>query len=564
MTEQHTKPRWWAAALSKNAFIDPPSLAGITGRDIFSVVNDLETLVEDGLVGRVKHSTVHLPETFRYHLTPSGIAAASAVLGCDSPDEYLRRYPMSREWLRILIERMDAVAGIYALAAAMSPDAGGTQVQFYRKGTLDAVLTLRDGRTFGVMRRGRALRPRSWRDRVMHHWLRERSTDGLLTLVPSPWEILMVMRWGEGYVLPYGHIAAESTGALTDPDSRVWQDIATGTGRLTTLRKIVTNTHGDGRCPATSPARSRASLPDPGLMAQQAPAFGLSRHDKTALYIITAHPLILRKHLLEWLDVSDGWLTQIMNRLQDVWGLVERHGPRRAYRYTLSMEGIRYITYRDRAELPTTRGIWSTAPLAVPRRGRRHQGHLIDTWAARTAHTDGITQWLSRLAAEARPRPGSALLWWAPEAWTSRPFHWNEHAIAPDAVGELVTEGRHVSFFLEYERRARNPSGIVPRLEKYQAYYASDDTRGDLPGFPLCLFVVDTERVAETYVATARADRLLRLPILVASIPELETEGVLGKSWRPLWKPGSPRMTLAEAAAFLSSLRPEDAEEAVR
>lgn len=392
-------PRWWATALSKNAFIDAPSLAGITGKALFTVVNDLEALVEDGLIGCVKHSTVHLPEALRYYLTPKGLAAASAALGCDSPDEYVRDYPMSKEWLRILIERMDAVAGIYALAAAMSPDAGGTQVQFYRKGTLDAVITLRDGRTFGVMRRGRALRPRSWRDRVMHHWLREQSTDGLLMLVPSPWEILMVLRWGESHVLPYGHIAAESAEALTDPDSRVWQDIETGTGRLTTLRKIVAKIRGDGRSPAASPARSRASLPDPGLMAQQAPTFGMSRHEKVAFYIIIAHPMILRKHLLEWLDVTDGGLTQIMNRLQETWGLVERHGRRRAYRYALSLEGIRYITYRDRAELPTTRGIWSTAPLAVPRRGRRHEGHLIDTWAARTAHTDGITWWLSRLEA---------------------------------------------------------------------------------------------------------------------------------------------------------------------
>ena len=547
---QATDPRWWATALSKNAFIDAPSLAGITGRDIFSVVNDLEELVKDGLVGRARHSTVNLPEARRYYLTPMGLAAASKALGCKSSDEYVRKYPVSREWLRILIERMDAVASIYALAAAISPDAGGTQVEFYRKGSLDAVITLRDGRTFGVMRRGRALRPRSWRDRVMHHWLREQSTDGLLMLVPSPWEILMVMRWSDSHVLPFGHIAAESADALTDPDSRVWQDIETGTGRLTTLRKIVAKIRGDGRSPAASPARSRASLPDPGLMALQAPAFGMSRHEKVAFYIITAHPMILRKHLLEWLDVSDGWLTQIMNRLQETWGLVERHGPRRAYRYALSLKGIRYIANLDRAELPTTSGIWSTAPLAVPRRGRRHEGHLIDTWANRTAHTDGITWWLSRLAAEARLLPGSALLWWAPEAWSTRPFPWNEHAIAPDAVGELVTEGRHLHFFLEYERRARNPSGIVPRLEKYQAYYASDDTRGDLPGLPLCLFVVDTERVAGTYVATARADRLLRLPILVSSIPEMETGGILGQSWRPLWEPDSPRMTLAEAAGY--------------
>ena len=45
----------------------------------------------------------------------------------------------------------------------------------------------------------------------------------------------------------------------------------------------------------------------------------------------------------------------------NTWGLVERNGAKRGdTRYTLSDEGIRYVTHRDRAELPTTRGIWST------------------------------------------------------------------------------------------------------------------------------------------------------------------------------------------------------------
>ena len=58
-------------------------------------------------------------------------------------------------------------------------------------------------------------------------------------------------------------------------------------------------------------------------------------------------------------------------------------------RYTLSAEGIRYVTHRDRAQLPTTRGIWSTA-LTTDRQGRRrHVGHRIDTWARQTKHADG-------------------------------------------------------------------------------------------------------------------------------------------------------------------------------
>ena len=547
------RPQEWPIGvltdLGEFPFIGARQLACVTGRPRAQVCDTLNGLLEAGLVGRVKHSTPFLPETFRYYLTLQGIAEASAAQNM-SLSAYLRTYPVSKESLRILIERADAMASIHALAAILSQGAGRTQVQFFRQGSLDAVITLHDGKTIGVMRRGRALRPKSWRDRVMRFWLREQSTDGLLILVPSPWEISMVVRWGGGYVLPYGHVAAESADALTNPNSKVWHGTSSVTGGVYTLSEVVAETKLSGRTPAASPSRTRASLPDPTHMVQEAPTFGMTPDEKLTFYIVTAHPMILRRHLLAWLDVSDGWLTQIMRRLQDKWGLAERHGRRRGYRYALSLAGIRYITRRDRAELRTSRKAWSTAPPDDPESAAQYHGRLINTWARRTAHTDGQTWWLSRLASEARDSSDSELLWWVPEAWTTRPFHWNEHTVAPDAVGELVTDGIRLHFFLEYEKRAKSPSGIRPRLWPYQEYYTSFDTSGDLPSLPLCLFVVDTESVAETYVETARADPLLQLPILVAPMPKLATTGILGPSWRPLWEPDSPTVRLSAATAY--------------
>ena len=71
--------------------------------------------------------------------------------------------------------------------------------------------------------------------------------------------------------------------------------------------------------------------------------------------------MIPREHLALWLGVSEGRVSQMMRSLVDTWGLVERRGKRGDTRYTLSAEGIRYVTHRDRAQLPTTQGIWSTA-----------------------------------------------------------------------------------------------------------------------------------------------------------------------------------------------------------
>ena len=147
-------------------------------------------------------------------------------------------------------------------------------------------------------------------------------------------------------------------------------------------------------------------------MAQAAAAFGLSPAEKRTLDLITDHPMIPREHLATWLGVTEGRVSQMMRSLLKTWGLIERPGKRGETRYTLSAEGIRYVTHRDRAELPTTRGIWSTE-VTTDNEGRpRHVGHRIETWARQTKHADGITWFLSKLQAEPETTP--AARWYGP------------------------------------------------------------------------------------------------------------------------------------------------------
>ena len=240
----------------------------------------------------------------------------------------------------------------------------------------------------------------------------------------------------------------------------------------------------------------------------------------------------------------------MIHSLINTWGLVERRGKRGDTRYTLSTEGIRYITHRDRAQLPTTRGIWSTA-LTTDKQGRtRHVGHRIETWARQTKHADGITWFLSKLEADARADPDSELLWSVPTARSDRAYNWGQSAIAPDAVGQMTAQGLDVPFYLEYELRARHPEGVIARLSPYMSYYWSTEPGEDQPPFPTTLFVVDTEEVEGTYVRTSARMSLMSLPILVSCRPVLSTTGILGPSWRPLWEPESPRLALSDLSAY--------------
>ena len=221
--------------------------------------------------------------------------------------------------------------------------------------------------------------------------------------------------------------------------------------------------------------------------------------------------------------------------LTHTWGLAEQRGKRGDVRYTLSDRGIRYITLRDRAQLATTMATWSTEPAADSHGQPRPLGHRILTWQRQTGHADGITWFLSELAAEARAEDASELRWSMPTARSDRAFNRGEDAIAPDAVGHLLVNALHVPFYLEHELRARHPRGVAARLRPYIRYYRSDAPRDDQPPFPTTLFVVDTEDVAETYASTASRMPAMKLPILVSSRELLSYRGMLGRSWRPLW-----------------------------
>ena len=426
-------------------------------------------------------------------------------------------------------------------------------MEFHRRGRFDATITLHDCRTFGVVRQGLALRRRSLYDRLRaiaeYHYTRR--PDTIFVLTPSVWEQRLTTRFSMELNLEDSYVGVESQDTLERRNYHVWQKTSgLFSGTYHTLNHVSSQGSPGGRPRTESPERKRASIPRPERMVEAAPAFGITPSEKRTLGLITDHPMIPREHLATWLGVSEGRVSQMMHNLGKTWGLIERHGKRGDVRYTLSAEGIRYITHRDRAELPTTRGIWSTALTTDKQGRRRHVGHRIETWARQTKHADGITWFLSQLEAESREDSSSELQWSVPTARSDRAYNWGESAIAPDAVGHLLTGGLHVPFYLEHELRARHPRGVLARLDPYESYYWSPAPKEDQPPFPTTLFVVDTEEIEDTYVRTASQLATMSLPILVSCIPVLLTTGILGKSWRPLWEAESPRLALCGLRAY--------------
>ena len=213
-------------SLSRMPFIDSAELALILGEAHATVHRTLFGLLTDGIAGRVSHGTAHLPSSQRYYLTASGISEAPEILGFQTPSDFVRAYPVSREWLALLIRRMDAVAAVYRLASSLSPGVDGlrSHVEFHRRGRFDATITLHDGRSFGVVRQGLALRRRSLYDRLraIAEYDYTRCPDATLILTPSVWERRLTARICIDHNLHDCHVAVESRDALESRDLRLW------------------------------------------------------------------------------------------------------------------------------------------------------------------------------------------------------------------------------------------------------------------------------------------------------------------------------------------------------
>ena len=241
-------------ALARLSFIDAGELALILGEPLATVHRALSAPLKDGLAGRVSHGTAHLPSSQGYYLTKRGIAQAADALGYYSPSDFVRSYPVSRRWLALFIRRVDAVASVYRLAATLSPGVDGlcTCVDFHRRGRFDAMITLHNGRSFGVVRQGLALRRRSLYDRLRaiaeyHH---SHSPSVVLVLVPSSWEQRLTDEFCRNADFRDCYVGVECRETLEEWDRTGWISSNWVVGRTyRTLEQVVSQTDPGGRFP---------------------------------------------------------------------------------------------------------------------------------------------------------------------------------------------------------------------------------------------------------------------------------------------------------------------------
>ena len=145
--------------LTDMPFLDRLELVAISGWSRDTVYRGLHRLEDAGLVAPVPHGTDRIAPTRRFYVTATGLRALARDQ--DLPVENLLcALPVSLQWRRLLLQRLDAVAAIYRLASTVAGVAHPLGLRWYRALPMDATLTLPGGMHGRRRATGSVFRPR--------------------------------------------------------------------------------------------------------------------------------------------------------------------------------------------------------------------------------------------------------------------------------------------------------------------------------------------------------------------------------------------------------------------
>ncbi len=527
--------------LAAMPFIDRMDLAAVSGWSRGAVYEAVERLDSGGFCDAVTHATGLLPAAERFHLTAVGLERLAAEEGL-SVDDLVRLRPVSERWRRILMERLDAVASVYRLAAALSGIGYPIRFRWYRAAPLDAALALPDGRTVGIVRRGNTSDRSPFANRMWK--LRGGPLPGaVLVLMPDPVRLRHARRMLDGFPAPV-FLAVEGEAVQATPDDPVWSPQAVN--NAVGLRQVLDRLAPGGELPVEHEPQ-RASIPadltvaGPGwavpdylLPATLRPA------EKRAVDLVSDWPWISLKDLAGMLGVSHQRASQVVIPLEAL-KLVVRH-PETGGRLALTDRALALLARRDRTSLSMATGRWSAAPLfpGAPFDWTNIAGGRSRQLLRNLEHTAAVHSFLAAMTSQA------AFLEWQvvqldPPRRASRFFRHVDRmrSVNPDAFGLLRKDGTNWPFFLEWERRAVRPSTMSARLAPYLRYYSSHRPTDDHGARPDVLIVFNDD-IAQTHFLRLAREQMQAHGV---TVPLWVSTGRPSRSWVRWAAPGARPQT---------------------
>ena len=517
--------------LAELPFLDRLELAALSGWSRGAIYEAVGRLERGGMAEAVPHASPLAPPTRRHALTAAG-ALRLAELEAMPLAELLALRPVSRQWRRGLLQRLDAVAVVYRLASAITQVTHPLDFRWYRAMPLDAAVALPDGRTLAVVRQGStadrtAFAKRLWRLGELP------PTSAVLLLVPDETRLRQARRLATALPAPV-FLALESDAVSAGAGAAVWRT-PSGAAPLA-LATALAHTDPPRPWPLRRPPQ-RAALPD--ALDQDADFMlpsALKPVEKRAVDLLSDWPWLAPAHLVALLGVKRSRLSQVTGRLDSL-GLLLDVNAGGERRLALADRGLAMLARRDRTSPGDGRKRWSAASLdpEAPLDWRNVAGSRTRQLLRNVEHTVAVHAFIAALVRQARSR-SREIVQLDPPRRASRYFRHQGglRSVHPDAFGLLRRGEETWAFFLEWERRAVRPATMAARIAPYLRYYSTPRPTDDHGVQPLVLVVFD-DPIAQTHFLSVARDEMerarVRVPLLASHRELVQEAGPLGRAW---------------------------------
>ena len=369
-------------------FLDRLEMVAVCGWSRGAVYEAVEKLETGGFCASVPHAT--------------GLRRLAGEEGM-ALDELVRSRPVSAQWQRSLMERLDAVTSVYGVASTVSSVAFPIRFRWYRSIPLDAAMTLPDGRTVGIVRQGLTADRSGFSRRL---WgLRDWPMPGtVLVLMADEVRLRHARRLLSTTDVP-ALFAVERLAVLTGAGDRIWSPPKVGAE--IDLRYALDRVGPGGQLPI-EPEPQRTD--PPADFAVEGPGWDIPDHmlpvllkpiEKRALDLISDWPWITLTELAGLMGVSTQRVSHGVIPLEG-FGLAAR--PRDAGgRLALTDRGLALLARRDRTSVAVARKRWSVAleDAEGPLEWRNVSGRRTRQLLRNTEHTAAVHGFLAALAAQA-------------------------------------------------------------------------------------------------------------------------------------------------------------------
>ena len=516
--------------LAEMPFLDRRELVAVSGESRSAVYQAVARLSQGGLVAAVPHAAELTPPTRRHCLTAEGVRRLAETEGV-TLDELLRFRPVSHQWRRVLLERLDALASLYRLVSAVASIARPVSLRLFRSGPLDAALMLSEGKTVGVVREGPAADPTAFAKRLWR--LAQGPLPGAVLILASDEVRLRHARRLLARSPVNALLALERDAALAEADIPVWRP-ASGNAVLD-LEYVLARLRPGGHIPEEEPPLKAALPGELSADAFRSVAARLKPAEKRALDLLAGWPWISQRDLAALLGVSENRPSRILNPLLGL-GLAVRC-PDAGGRLALTDRGLAFLARRDRASVGVARQRWSVAPLDGdgPFNWRNVSGSRSRQLLRNVDHTAAVHGFIAALSVQSR-----ALGWETvqldPPYRASRHFSHggSQRSVHPDAFGVLRRRPVTWPFFLEWELRAVRPATMFQRLAPYLRYYSTRRPSDDHGIRPAVLVVFDGDIAATHFLMLAEREMSrsgVQVPLRVSHREAIDALGPLGPAW---------------------------------